>query len=291
MIYYKYPYKLFIRGNNMEENTSVLKRRQRQPKLYIDLPSKGKFYEAGSLRKHEELAVYSMTAADEIAVKTPDALLTGNATANLIKSCVPDIINPWAVPTTDLYTLMCAIRIASYGDNTTVGGLCPKCKQDNTYNVALQPMIDQFARNVYKDVVEVDGYKIRIRPLSYKEYTEIGKKTTTFQRTIIQQVEPMKDDEEKRKLTQELYDSIGKTKFETVVSAIDSIEVDGEIEENKQEITDFLKNSESHIYNAVENQMLENNVNFSVPQIDVNCGGCEEPYKVEANLDYSNFFV
>ena len=62
----------------------------RQPKLYIDLPSKGLFYPQGTLELTEDgkVAVYAMTAKDEIMIKTPDALLNG-----------PDQDKNWAIST------------------------------------------------------------------------------------------------------------------------------------------------------------------------------------------------
>ena len=47
----------------------------RQPKIYITLPSRGRFWSKGSIEIPEngELAVYSMTAKDELTFKTPDA--------------------------------------------------------------------------------------------------------------------------------------------------------------------------------------------------------------------------
>ena len=49
----------------------------RQPSIYIKLPSGGKHYPMGAIEFNEnsELAVYPMTAKDEIKMKTPDALL------------------------------------------------------------------------------------------------------------------------------------------------------------------------------------------------------------------------
>jgi len=61
---------------------NILEKYQRQPKLYIDLPSKGRWYPPNALAKSDELAIYSMTASDEIATKTPDALFSGNTTVN-----------------------------------------------------------------------------------------------------------------------------------------------------------------------------------------------------------------
>ena len=67
------------------ENESPLKKFQRQPKIYIDLPSKGKYYESPGImyeNSYTNLAVFSMTANDEILYKTPDALINGQATAS-----------------------------------------------------------------------------------------------------------------------------------------------------------------------------------------------------------------
>ena len=70
-----------------------LKKYYRQPKQYIKLPSGYKYYPADSIEVSEsgEIAVYPMTAKDELLFKTPDALLNGEATVSVIQSCVPAI--------------------------------------------------------------------------------------------------------------------------------------------------------------------------------------------------------
>ena len=69
----------------------------RQPKIYIKLPSNGKWYPNGSLEVTDnmEFPVYAMTARDELMFKTPDALLNGQSTVDVIQSCVPSIKNAW----------------------------------------------------------------------------------------------------------------------------------------------------------------------------------------------------
>ena len=63
----------------------------RQPKIYIKLPSNGRFWAPGSLDTppNGEYAVYSMTARDEMMLKTPDSLLNGQAIVDVIEHCVP----------------------------------------------------------------------------------------------------------------------------------------------------------------------------------------------------------
>ena len=79
------------------KNTNPLQKYFRQPKIYIKLPSNGKWYPNGSLEVTDnmEFPVYAMTARDELMFKTPDALLNGQSTVDVIQSCVPSIKNAW----------------------------------------------------------------------------------------------------------------------------------------------------------------------------------------------------
>ena len=68
--------------------TNPLIQAYRKPNMYVTLPSGGRFYkDKPKLSADNELAVYAMTARDELITKTPDALFNGEATVSLIKSC------------------------------------------------------------------------------------------------------------------------------------------------------------------------------------------------------------
>ena len=77
--------------------TNPLKQYFRRPAIYLRLPSEGKFYSQGAidLPENKEIPIYPMTAIDEITTKTPDMLFNGTAVIEIIKSCVPNIKNPW----------------------------------------------------------------------------------------------------------------------------------------------------------------------------------------------------
>ena len=72
----------------------------RQPKLYVKLPSGGQFYPEGSLDRSQidEYPVYAMTAKDELMFKTPDALLNGQATVEVIRAVFLLLKNPGTCP-------------------------------------------------------------------------------------------------------------------------------------------------------------------------------------------------
>ena len=91
----------------MVENTNPLNKYYRQPSIYITLPTKGRYYSADVYTPTQtgEIPVLPMTAKDEIAFKTPDAMLNGQATVDVIKSCCPNILNPWQLTNYDLDTV------------------------------------------------------------------------------------------------------------------------------------------------------------------------------------------
>lgn len=72
-----------------------LKQYFRQPALYLRLPTVGRWYDGGEVRVNEdaELAIYGLSAVDDIMLNTPDAMLNGKALENVIKNCAPDILN------------------------------------------------------------------------------------------------------------------------------------------------------------------------------------------------------
>jgi len=117
----------------------------RQPALYINLPSGGNYWPEGTLELDEnnQVAVYPMTARDELTLKTPDALMNGQSVVDVIKSCCPQIKDPWRMPAMDTDFILIAIRIASYGENMDFRSTCPECEEESPYEVHLPTMLDQ----------------------------------------------------------------------------------------------------------------------------------------------------
>jgi hypothetical protein len=81
----------------MENNP--LKQYFRRPAIYIRLPSDGQYYDdtVVNFPPNRELPIYPMTVIDEVTVRTPDALFNGVAVVELIKSCVPNVLDPWKI--------------------------------------------------------------------------------------------------------------------------------------------------------------------------------------------------
>ena len=154
--------------------SNFLKDKQRQPKLYIELPSLGRFYDGSIVQdqQYTQLPVFGMNAMDEILLKTPDALFTGEATVQIIKSCIPAIINPWMLVGYDIDHVLLSIRVATYGDKMPITSKCPKCSSENGMDVNLGKVLETFLDLPTNDHIIVDDLKILLKPLSYKQMTE-----------------------------------------------------------------------------------------------------------------------
>ena len=274
----------------MENQLSPLQKYKRQPKLYIDLPSKGQWN--GSNANATELAVYSMTAGDEIAVKTPDALYSGLATVKLIKSCVPEISDPWLLPSIDVDFILTAIRLASYGDSLTLSAPCSSCNEVNEYAIEVQRVLDHYANVEFNGQVRVEDFVFDLRPLYFKESNELQKESFYTQRILIQQVQNMPEDDERQNMLNDLYDKLNDLTKNTIMSSVYRITTpDGEAEAHVNFIKDFLENSEGKFFNQIRKVFESNNEKFKIPSFSVECGSCQSNFDITPSMDYSSFFA
>ena len=275
----------------MEHSNSPLKKYQRQPKLYISLPSQGNWYPSGSLEKHDEVEVFSMTAGDEINVKTPDALYSGVAVVKLIQNAIPSIKDAWFVPVIDLDYILAAIRLASYGENVELSAKCPHCGEASDYAIAIQHILDHMQAVEFINEVRVNDFIFKLRPLYYKEANQLTRESYTVQRLLKQYVANITDEEKQQEELTKLYERLNEmTKSVIFSSVIEVVTPDNETERHYQFIRDFLENGDMEYYNAIKEVFDQNNERFQIPKTTVSCGSCTKEYSVVPALNYTDFF-
>ena len=117
-----------------------------------------------------EFPVYAMTAKDEITFKTPDALLNGQATVDVIQSCMPNIKNAWHTPSIDMDAILVAIGEQVCEDDKTAK---VPLRIRRNFNVNLSGILGNLMSATYvADSFQIPGFKVQIIPLSYKTITE-----------------------------------------------------------------------------------------------------------------------
>jgi len=264
----------------------------RQPKIFVTLPSKGEFYPPGSLDTSTDgtYAVYAMTAKDELLFKTPDALLSGQSTVELIKSCVPAILDPWKMPSIDLDFLLIAIRIATYGEKMEVGCSCPHCNADNSYDVDLNAWFSIFNGFNYVKDVEVDPLLIHIRPYNYKEITKTAVKSMEQQRIFQIINDDSISDEVKLEKFGQSFVKLTELTVEVIADCITQIDTPNGSVSDKAMIKEFIANCSKDVFEKIQNHIIKMKDQIEFKAQSVACGECKEQFDLPITMDQANFF-
>ena len=278
--------------NTEQKRQNPLSQWFRQPKIYIRLPSKGEFYPNGALDKsaNDEYAVYAMTAKDELMFKTPDALLSGQTTVEVIKSCIPSILNPWAMPSLDLDASLIAIRIATYGEGMDVSADCPFCNHENDYEINLVNWLEKVSGFNFETEINIDPLTIHIRPYTYKEITEASLKTFEQQRIIAIVNDENLSDELKIEKFSESFVKLSELTVDTMAKCIWKISTPAGDVTNLEDILEFIQNSPKDVFQRISDHISALKDKVALGEQEVACKECEKEFNMPIELDQSSFF-
>lgn len=230
----------------------------RQPKIYIRLPSGGQYWPQGSLELTEngEYPVYSMTARDELLLKIPDALLSGQAVVDVIQNCMPNIKNAWVIPNIDLDVILIALRLATYGEMMKT----PVSLNEDIeieHSVDLRTVLDALQTNITWDpVIEInDELTVFVKPMTYKQISESALKTFETQKIMSVINNDTMSDEEKLRVFKESFTKLTEVTINLVQSSVFRIDSTAGSVDNQQHIQEFLNNIDKDIFNKIQNHL------------------------------------
>jgi hypothetical protein len=262
----------------------------RQPKIYITLPSKGVFNSPESLSgTFENVPVYGMTGMDEIILKTPDALMSGESTVKLIQSCCPSIKDAWSLTTLDTNLVYAAIRIATYGHELSVTQTCPECETENDFDIDLNHVIEHYSNCQYNHKLTLDGLVVKTRPLSFKESNDFSLENYGLQQKL-NQTEQVEDVNEKQRLFKELFEELSVTQQKIFSKSVEAVEVGDQVVTDPTYIEEWLKNCDKSVFEKLKNHVDANRTAWNMPTWPAKCEKCETESKIYVELDNSSFF-
>jgi len=263
----------------------------RQPKIYVRLPSQGVYNSPGTIQGDiNNLPVYGMTGMDEIIVKTPDALVTGESTVRVIESCCPSIKNAWGVSVLDTELLFTAIRIATYGNEMAVTHTCPGCATENDYNLDLTKITDHLSSCQYDNKIVLQDLIIKIQPLDYKQATEINIKNYEMQQKV-SQAQLIEDETERNNVISKMFKDLSQIQIESYIACVESIETPNANVTERNFITEYLRNCDKSIFDAITAKIEQNRKTWKFQGYNVKCAECNQENIATIELDPSNFFV
>ena len=230
----------------------------RQPKIYIRFPSNGEYWPPGSFVVSEtgEYPVYSMTAKDELMLKVPDAVMSGQAVVDVIQHCIPNIKNAWQMPNIDLDVALIAIRLATYGEKM-VTPITFGEDIEMEYTVDLRNVMDALLTTItWNPVVQInDDLTVFVRPMTYKQISESALSTFETQK-IMQVVNNDKLEEtEKVKLFKESFTKLTDITLGMVQHSITRIDSSEGSTDSPKFIKEFIENVDKEIFNKIQEHL------------------------------------
>ena len=272
-------------------NNNPLRQYFRRPAVYLKLPSGGKFYSPGivNMPPNGELPVYPMTAIDEITTKTPDALYNGTAMAELIKSCVPSIKDPWQINSMDLDAVLIGIRAAAGGSDLEIESTCPACEDYGKYGINLVNMLAQMRPGDYENEFKINDLAIKFRPLNYREMNEASIGQFEIQRAFVM-LEQETDEEVKKEKGQEALRRVTQLTIKLLTGAIEYIQTPTVRVSEKEFIMDFLNNCDKNMYVSIRDYNAELKSTSEIKPLQIKCVHCNHQYEQPFTLNTSDFF-
>jgi len=270
----------------------------RQPKIYVKLPSKGNFWPTGSLdlSPNGEYAVYSMTARDELMLKTPDALMNGQAVVDVIQNCVPAIKDAWQIPSIDLDVILIALRLATYGE--TMDTTIKLAGEDFTYNVDLRKLLDSLYEtvtwderiNIGKDVA------LYIKPINYKIISQSSIQNFETQKLMNLVNDSALTEEQKIATFRESFKKLTDITVGIINNSVFRIESSTGSTDEPNDIAEFMDNCDKFVFDAVKERLEQLRERNSLKPVQVQAtpemiaAGSDEFIEIPLIFDPSNFF-
>lgn len=263
----------------------------RQPSLYVNLPSQGYWWPEGSLimPANNELSVMSMTAGDEIALKTPDALFSGEATVSMIQNCMPNIKNAWQMPMVDLETVLIVIRIASVGHILNIEAACPSCKESSNYEVDLREQLAQFEVEQWRRPIKIGAMQLFFQPLNYGQLIQYQNKIFQNQKQL-KNLSQSEDIPNKDEMINKIINDINIIELESYCACIRLIQVNDISVTDSQHINEFLFNCEKRIFSKIKEHIDQLRESARCNDLNLMCTNCNYQFSSTFSMDYTSFF-
>jgi hypothetical protein len=282
------------------ENTNPLQKYYRQPAIYIKLPSGGRYYPKNVFTPTEtgDIPILPMTVKDELAFKTPDAMINGQSTVDVIKSCVPNLLDPWQMVNYDTDAVLLAIRIATYGETMDINYRVPGTDDEQTHTINLPALLEDLGRVEIKDETTTSkGFKVEMQPLSYKTLTKIQIARFEQQKMYGTIDNSTMSDEAKQSAFAKSFETLNMVNFSLLVDSIKSITTpEGNTVVDRAQIIEFCNNADATTVTEIQDKLSELRVQAQIPLLRIKATedqikkGAPTSFEVPVTFDNSNFF-
>ena len=284
----------------MTENSNPLGQYYRQPQIYIKLPSGGRYYpkEVYTPTETGEIPILPMTAKDEMAFKTPDAMINGQSTVDVIKSCVPNLLDPWKMVNYDTDAVLLAIRIATYGETMDITFRVPGTEEDQQHSMNLPALLEDLGKLKIADSTTTSkGFKIDIQPLDYKTLTKIQIARFEQQKMYGTIDSSSMTEEQKQTAFAKSFETLNMVNFSLLVDSIKSITTPkGDTVTDRAQLIEFCDKADTKTITEIQEKLSELRLQAQIAPLKIKTTeeqikkGAPASFEVPVTFDNSNFF-
>lgn len=276
-------------------STNPLSSYFRKVKSYIKLPSNGNYYDASVIEfktQTNEVGIRAMTAADELQLKNPDALLNGEALKSILLSCVEGLHKPEKLLVNDVEALIIAIKVATYGDVINIEAECPVCNHNNTFGVNVALMFDDIKQLEPEYPVNLsNGLTAFVRP--YLQEHHVRASMSLFnQSKIVKIFESDEDMDETKKISMFSKTFVEMSKLTHSLICDNVLKVvagDDIVVTDKTHIAEMLNNISAADVEKIESTISALNDVGLDKVFTGHCSECNNEMKVEIEFNPVNF--
>jgi hypothetical protein len=264
----------------------------RSPGLMVSLPTGGAFLPPGSYNPtmSGEVGVLPMRAADELLMKSPDALMSGYAVEQMLLSCVPSIIAPREVSAPDLDVLLLAVRAASYGNDMDIDTHCPACKAEATFSCHLPALLGNVQPIPAENPVRLSAdVVVLMRPHNLQNATTIG--LAAFEETRKLQALEDADEEARTAAINASMKRMSDLNIKVLADCVLKVATPEGIVTDRASIFEFVANIGRDWVKRMDDKLKELNHMGLDKGIDVTCPTCQHEWRATVEFDPTSFFA
>jgi len=247
------------------------------------LPSQALFYTNGELDesvKEGEVHVYPMTGIDEIVLRTPDKLLSGEGIAEVFQHCIPQILKPRDLLAKDVDYLLMALRLLSYGNDLSVSYQhgCENSKS-HSYTIPIRPLLRESRQIDPTTLAQVfvlttsAGQVVHLRPALFKNVIEV------FQTSVLASGQDEFADKDLKKIHTDLVEI-----FVNMILEVDGISDRDQIREWVTLLTPGMLQEIGTKSQEIANWGLN-------PVVSIECRDCRQSIPLEVPVNPVSFFI
>lgn len=247
------------------------------PGRIFQLPSRGMFYKNGELASNitgGEIHIHAMSAMDEINMKNPDQLFSGDAVKEVFTKCANGILNPAQLLSKDVDAIMLFLRTVTYGPEyefTTIH----TCEDAKTHSYVANvdqmindmKMVDPTTIEAMLTISLPNGQVVKLQPSRYQQVIDL-----------------IKVNENKKEISAKDQQENLKMMLCNLIESVDGIS-------NKEQIAEWISAVEATAVNRIAEKI--DVINDWGPSLvwKVQCKDCGEPFDVEIPINPVSFFT